>query len=69
LDAGTVVPLLFAALLKHQPSITPEAVANIVTFKNLGAILDSVGNAYVQSLADPEKDDKKANPTQPQTEQ
>jgi hypothetical protein len=64
MNAERVVPLLFASLVKHQPTITPEEVAKLVTFKNLGAIFEAIGKAYEASLAEPEPD-AKPNPIEP----
>jgi hypothetical protein len=67
MNAERVVPLLYAALIPHKRDITPEAVAKLVTFRNLGAIFEAIGKAYEQSLAEPEPG-AKPNPTEPQAE-
>jgi len=66
MDAGRVVPLLYATLITHQPDITPEAVAKLVTMRNLGAIFEGVAKAYSDSLAEPEPGDAK-HPDEPQS--
>ncbi|RZU39329.1 hypothetical protein [Edaphobacter modestus] len=68
LDADQIVPLLYAALIMHQPDITPLEVAGLVTIPNLGNIFDGILKAYSASLADPSDEDKqeKANPKQPE---
>lgn len=69
MDAEKLVPLLYAALITHQPKITPDDVIALVTFRNLGSIFDSIAQAYAASLADPETDAKgkgeSSDPTQP----
>jgi hypothetical protein len=65
MDAGRVVPLLYATLITYQPSITPEAVAKLVTMRNLGAIFEAIAKAYGESLAEPEPDAK--HPIEPQS--
>lgn len=66
MDAARVVPLLYATLITHQPDITPEAVAKLVTMRNLGAIFEGIGKAYTESLAEPEPGEK--HPNEPQSE-
>ena len=66
MDAERVVPLLYAALISYQPDITPEGVAKLVTFRNLGSIFEGVARAYGESLAEPTAEDN-ANPIEPQT--
>jgi hypothetical protein len=69
MHAEQLVPVLFAAMLTHQPDITPEAVAKLVTFKSLPNIFPAIMDAYVASLADPaDKDsgDAKQHPDEPQ---
>lgn len=58
MDAEKLIPLLYAALLTHQPKITPGEVTNLVTFKNLGHIFDAIAQAYGASLAEPDEDVK-----------
>jgi hypothetical protein len=63
MDAEKFVPLLYAALITHHPTITPEQVANLVTFKNMGSIFEGIAAAYGASLADPDADsDSKQDP-------
>lgn len=69
LDAEKLVSLLFAALITHQPKITPEQVADLVTFRNMGLIFEKLAEAYGASLADPTTneagtEDAKPDPTQ-----
>jgi hypothetical protein len=64
MDAERVVPLLYAALITHDPTITPEAVAKLVTLRNLGAIFEGIAKTYAESLAEPNP----ADPTGPQAE-
>lgn len=52
LDATTLSSLLYAAILTHDPSITPEAAATLISFKNIGKIRESLLYAFVASLAD-----------------
>jgi hypothetical protein len=66
-DAEKLVPLLFAAMITHQPTISPLEVVELVTFKNLGTIFEKIAEAYGASLAEPDKgdkEDKKENPTE-----
>jgi len=62
MDADRVVPLLYAALITHHPSIAPEEVAKLVTFRNLGSIFEGIAKAYGESLAEPESSDPKLEP-------
>lgn len=62
-DAEKLVSLLYAALITHQPEITPLEVTGLVTFRNLGSIFDAIAQAYAASLADPSDEDGKADPT------
>jgi hypothetical protein len=66
MDALKVVPMLYAALITHQPKITLDKVASLVTLKNLGAIFEGITRAYIASLADPSDEDKKADPIEPE---
>jgi hypothetical protein len=66
LDAERVVPLLYAALITHQPDISIEAVAKLVTMRNLGNIFEGVAKAYGESLAEPSPEDVKPDPTKPE---
>lgn len=65
-DAEKLVPLLYAALITHQPKITPLEVVELVTFKNMGRIFEAIAQAYGESLAEPSEDDKegKKDPTE-----
>jgi hypothetical protein len=64
MDALRLVPLLYAALLSHQPKITIDKVTALVTIKNLGMIFEGIAQAYGASLADPSPEDVKADPDQ-----
>lgn len=55
LDADRVGPLLFAAMLSHQPNITVEEVESLVSLHNLGLIFEKIVEAYSASLAEPTK--------------
>jgi hypothetical protein len=65
MDALRLVPLLYAALLSHQPKITLEKVATLVTFKNMGMIFEGLARAYGASLAETSPEDVKPDPEQP----
>src|ERR1700730_3720240 len=65
LDASQLVPLLYAALISHQPKISIDKVVSLVTIKNLGMIFDGIAHAYGASLADPSPEDVKPDPDQP----
>jgi hypothetical protein len=65
LDAESVVPLLYAALITHAPDISLAEVEKLVTFRNLAAVYEGLAKAYLASLAEPESDDPK-HPTEPQ---
>ena len=56
LDATRFVPLLYAALITHDPAITPEKVAKLVTIRNYPALYQALGEAFIASLAEPDKD-------------
>lgn len=64
MDALRLVPLLYAAMLSHQPKITIEKVTSLVTMKNMGKIFEGIALAYGASLADPSGEDVKADPDQ-----
>lgn len=65
MNAENFVPLLYAALITHHPTITPEQVADLVTMRTLGDIFAKLAEAYGASLADPtEADGEKPDPTQ-----
>lgn len=69
MHAEQVVPLLFAAMLTHQPDIDPATVARLVTFKSIPAIYQGITKAYVASLAEPSANgsgDDNPHPTEPQ---
>ena len=58
MDALKLVPLLYAALLSHQPKITLDRVTALVTIRNLGSIFEGIAQAYGASLAEPTEDEK-----------
>jgi hypothetical protein len=64
-DAQRLVPVLYAALISHQPKITIDKVTSLVTIKNLGNIFEGIAKAYAASLAEPSADDVKPDPDQP----
>jgi hypothetical protein len=53
MDATRIVPLLYAALATHQPDLSFEDAAKLVTLKNLGSIFGGIARAYEASLAEP----------------
>jgi hypothetical protein len=65
MDALKLVPLLYAALISHQPKITFEEVMDLVSFKNMGNIFNGIAQAYGDSLAEPSDNDVKPDPDQP----
>ncbi len=65
MDAERLVPLLYAALLTHQPKITVDQVWELVTFRNLGLIFEGLAAAWQASLAEPSEEETKADPTEP----
>jgi hypothetical protein len=56
LDASRVVPLLYAALVTHDPEITIDQVSKLVTLRDLVKIYGAIVKAYSESLAEPDKD-------------
>jgi hypothetical protein len=60
LDASRVVPLLFAALITHDPELTIEQAAKLVKLRNLPKIFEAIVQAYAASLAEPDKDANEA---------
>jgi hypothetical protein len=64
LDASQLVPLLYAALISHQPKISIDKVISLVSIKNLGMIFEGIAQAYGASLAEPSPDDVKPDPSQ-----
>jgi hypothetical protein len=65
MDAETIVALLYAAMLTHQPDITPVEVEKLISIPELGRIYDAVGDAYSACIPKADKDAKE-NPSQPQ---
>jgi hypothetical protein len=63
LDPETVPPLLFAALLAHNPDLEYVNVLPLISMQNVAAIYSAIVNAYLASLSEPEK---KENPPQPE---
>ncbi|HET9087140.1 MAG TPA: hypothetical protein VFN53_06445 [Acidobacteriaceae bacterium] len=57
LGASDIAPLLFAAMLPKQPKTKYEDVAALVSFKSFEAILEALTQAYVKSMAEPEKNE------------
>lgn len=66
MDAEKFVPLLYAALITHQPDISPAKVANLVTFRNMGVIFEKLAEAYAASMAEPSPEDEQPDPDQPE---
>ena len=66
MDPLKLVPLLYAAMITHQPKISYETVNSLVTLKNMGSIFEGIAHAYGASLADHSDEDVKANPNQPE---
>jgi hypothetical protein len=60
LGASQMAPLLYAALITHDPEITIDQVSKLVTFRDLAKIFNAIIKAYEASLAEPDKDDKAA---------
>jgi hypothetical protein len=60
LDATTLSSLLYAAVITHDPSFTPESAVALITFKNIGTIRESLLYAFVASLAEPEEESTEA---------
>lgn len=60
LDATKLSAVLYAAILPFDPSITPEAAAKLIVFKEIANIREALLRAFVASLADPEEDSKAA---------
>lgn len=56
LDATKVVPLVYAALVTHQPDTTFEDAAKLVTLRHFAALRLSLYEAFVESMAEPDKD-------------
>ena len=52
LDADRLGPLLYAALITHQPSITIDKALSLVTMHSLGTVFEKIVEAYAASLAD-----------------
>lgn len=56
LDADRVAPLLFAAMITHQPDIKIEKVQELITLHNLGRVFEAIAQAYTDSMAEPSAD-------------
>jgi hypothetical protein len=56
LDASRVVPLFYASLITHDPSLTIDQVTKLVKLRDLAKIFDAIVKAYAASLADPDQD-------------
>ncbi len=67
LDATRVVPLLYAALITHEPDMTFTEAAALVTLRNLGAIFEGIASAYGESLSEPDQDAKVPLADEPET--
>jgi hypothetical protein len=65
MDALKLVPFFYASLITHQPKITVDSVAKLVTLKNMGMIFEGIAAAYIASMAEPSDEDVKADPDQP----
>jgi len=52
LDATKLSALLYAAMVTHEPSITPKFAASLIKFRNIGKIRESLAFAFVAALAD-----------------
>ena len=66
IDATRLVPLFFASLITHQSDITPDAACTLITLRNMGVIYEGLANAYMASIAEPEKDAETAPLEQPE---
>lgn len=64
MDAEKFIPLLYSAMIIHQPEIAIDKVADLVTLDNFGQIFSKLVEAYAASIAKPTPEDKE-NPTQP----
>lgn len=62
LDADRVAPLLFAAMITHQPDIHIEKVQDLITLKNLGRVFEAIAQAYTDSMVEPSTKDDTKNP-------
>jgi hypothetical protein len=62
LQADRLVPLLYAALITHDPTISLEEVFKLVKFRTLAKVFEAIVLAYGASMADPDED---AAPTDP----
>jgi hypothetical protein len=64
IDAEKFAPLLYAALITHQPSLTVQQVVDFVTLDNFVEVYTKIIEAYTASIAKPAPEDVKADPTQ-----
>lgn len=58
LGASDIVPLLYAAMLHFQPKTTVEDVTSMVSFQNLGDIIQGLRDAFIACMAVTEKKDE-----------
>lgn len=58
LAASDIVPLLYAAMLHFQPKTAIEDVTSMVSFHNLGDIIQGLRDAFIASMAVAEKKDE-----------
>ena len=55
-DATKLVPLLYAALITHDPDITPTAVAQMIQFRDLPNIINGLYTAWNASIEEAKPD-------------
>jgi len=55
LGASDIAPLLYAAMLSHRPKVAYDEVVSWISLENIGSIVEALLQAYVLSLAEPEK--------------
>lgn len=65
IDAEKFIPLLYAAMITHQPGIAIDSVADLVTIDNFGMIFSKLVETYGASIAKPSKDAVKGDATDP----
>jgi hypothetical protein len=56
LDATKLSAMLYAAMLTHDNSVTPDFASSLIHFRNIGKIREALLYALVASIADPTKE-------------
>lgn len=65
-ETASAVRLFFViAARRFQPTMEPEELRDLVTFRNLPIISDAIAKVWVLSMPEPKKSEGKSDPTPP----